>query len=90
MKKKPSKKPAASANAKYFDKDKLDKTVIAIPLLDRIREERESPGQYKDKYPQDKDPNHHHVIIDLNLRYSGPDAEAGKRRGRQPGRYAHQ
>ena len=83
MKKKPSAKSKAIVSTKYFDKEKLDKTVIAIPLLERIEKGRKSQSQDEGKSGRDKDHNHYHVIIDLNLRYSGGDAEAGKK-GRKP------
>jgi serine protease AprX len=59
------------------DKFKLDRTVIAIPLLKMIREKKE-PGKKK---KADDDPfDRIKVIIDLNLRFTGGDAEAGKKR----------
>ena len=80
MKKKSAEKSNANVNARYFDKEKLDKTVIAIPLLERIEKGRKLQPQDDGKSGSDKDHNHYHVIIDLNLRYSGGDAEAGKKR----------
>ena len=80
MKKKPSAKSKAIVSTKYFDKEKLDKTVIAIPLLDRIEKGRKMEDEEKGKSTPDEGFNLHHVIIDLNLRYSGGNAEAGKKR----------
>jgi subtilisin family serine protease len=58
-----------------IDKFRLARTIIAIPLLQEIRdkkEEKKTKGKGFD--------NRIRVIIDLNLRFTGGDAEAGKKR----------
>jgi serine protease AprX len=60
-----------------MDKFRLARTIIAIPLLEQIRkkkDERKSSNKAK------KFDDRIRVIIDLNLRFSGGDAEAGKKR----------
>lgn len=80
MKKKSSEKSRSTVSPKFFDKDKLDKTVIAIPLLERIEKGRKAQLEKDFKPIPGTDPNHYDVIIDLNLRYNGGNAEAGKKR----------
>ena len=53
--------PQTDPNKKPFTPEILDRTVIAIPLLEEFREEREQGGPPK-VYP---------IIIDLNLEYPG-------------------
>ena len=49
-------------------------------MLERIEKGRNAQQEKDFKPTPGKDPNHHDVIIDLNLRYSGGKAEAGKKR----------
>jgi serine protease AprX len=64
-----------------FDKGKLDKTIIALPLLDEIRKKREKLADYaKSPKGKIKPVETIDVIIDLNLRYSGVDEELASNR----------
>jgi subtilisin family serine protease len=60
------------ATREVFDPRILDRTVIAIPLLDRITRKNSGGGEKDEPEPWD-------VIIDLNLLYPGGRVEARKR-----------
>ena len=65
-----SRGPSPPANkTKEFDSRSLDRTVIAVPLLEQINAEREA-GSTRDV---------RHVIIDLNLNFEGGRAKAYER-----------
>ena len=56
------------ASDRLFTPDVLDKTVIAVPLLDILEKEAESARQKKITGGQ---PERHPIIIDLNLEFPG-------------------
>ncbi|HEU0014946.1 MAG TPA: S8 family peptidase [Longimicrobium sp.] len=58
-----------------FDPEVLDRTVIAVPLLRRMRDEDARRAAAPDAH----DPERYHVIIDLNLEFHG-GREAAKQR----------
>lgn len=81
--------PASEPDNYNFTPEVLDKTAIAIPLLRQLKAERNNreaiEKQIKKPRKGKKTPalppvEVYHVIIDLNLRYSGGRAEAGKKR----------
>ena len=57
-----------------FTPDVLDKTVIAVPLLDILAKEEQEAQQKKTTSDQ---PQRHPVIIDLNLEFPGGRKRAG-------------
>src|SRR5688572_4481040 len=58
-----------------IDKFRLARTIISIPLLKEIKEKKEEKKTKGKGFD-----NRIRVIIDLNLRFTGGDAEAGKKR----------
>lgn len=59
--------PQTDATRKPFTPDVLDKTVIAIPLLEILAEER----RRLEEDPTSREPEIHAVIIDMNLEHPG-------------------
>ena len=62
MAKKKSDTDQSDTSKKSFKPETLDRTVIALPLLEKLNEEMENPSDEHEVFP---------VIIDLNLEYPG-------------------
>jgi subtilisin family serine protease len=68
----PQSDPGRGDRGGIFDPETLDKTVIAIPLLRRLREEEQGR----------RPPERHHVVLDLNFGYR-EGRDAGRERAKQ-------